>query len=186
MVGAARGRLRYGIVKPPLALGYGGVVWAPAPVGVRPVLATQVPRAAVLHLFCPCLFSPFVVCTPFRPQWYSPAPLCLSRCRRPPVSSALCPSSSPSRASFFCVSSGSTPAALCCSFSACSRVSSHTPQIPQPPRPAVSPLLPHAPLPPPAAPWLPSFRAASRSLVHPAVVFVTRSLAVLLPVCPPS
>ena len=46
MGGAARGRLRYGIVKPPLAWGAG----PPAGVGVRPVSATQVPWAAVLRL----------------------------------------------------------------------------------------------------------------------------------------
>ena len=38
--------------------------WAPAPAGVRPVSlsATQVPRAAVLRLFCPCLYWCLVRC----------------------------------------------------------------------------------------------------------------------------
>ena len=52
----------------PLASGSGGCGWAPAPVGVRPFLPTQVLWAAFLRLVCPFLSSPFVVCTPLGPD----------------------------------------------------------------------------------------------------------------------
>ena len=80
MVGRPRAG-KYGMVFSATS-GFGvGWVWAPAPAGVRPVLATRGLRVAALCLFLFLLAVPSSPCTPFPPPPFAPALPSLSRFR---------------------------------------------------------------------------------------------------------